>query len=801
MKHALRSLAKSPGFTFVAILILALGIGFSSSTFSVTNLLLLREVPYSEPAQLVRIFTTSPNSQNGGHAPGNFYDLRTKTTSFSGVASFNRDRLALGLPGEPAEQIVVLKVTPNFFDVLGTSLLLGRGFAADEDQPGKSHVLILPYATWDRRYGRDPSVLGRTVRLDTESYTIIGVLPPGFEAPLAWGISEYVMPRQSYPGMITQRDGSWWINACARLKPGVTIAAAQAELAAFAQQLALAYPKDNAGRGFRIAPLHDANMNDATRTILWFSTGFAIAMMLIACANLASLQFARALGRQKDFAVRAALGGSRRQLMTPLLLEGLLLAAAGGVLGLLVAIWSNDLVGRYLHLGSDAATVIPLDGRVLVFALVSALLCGLAFSLLPAWLSARVSAADALKDNARASTGGRGQQRLKSALMIGQLTAAITLVSLTVSFTVGFKKFLHRDLGWRMDGLFVGDVVLPAWGYQKSAPRDAFTRALLDRLTALPGVDHAAFCGHVPDWFFGTAKPVQIEGHPIESADRQPIVYTNNVTSGYFATLGIPVLQGATFAPNLTSADPAVAIVNESFARQLWPGVDPIGRRFRFGSDERWLQVVGVVGDVRIATGLTPPASRFQMYRPFMQDDNRYYTIALRSSLSPESLEKTLRAAVAALDADAPVSSAGVLSARLARGLANNDLMIVNFAISAGMGLFIAAIGLTGVISQLVQQRRREIGIRLALGAEAANILRLIVGEGAKLVAAGLVLGVVSYYGLHTVLHHSMSEVQFPGLWLLAPTLVVLSVVMLLACYLPARRATRVNPIEALRSE
>lgn len=801
MKHALRQLAKSPGFTVVAVLILALGIGFSASTFSVTNLLLLRQVPYPEPERLVRIFTTSPDTQTGGHAPGNLFDLRKTATSFTDVAMFNGDRLALGLSGEPAEQVYVQFVSANFFDVLGTPLLLGRGFRPGEDQPGQSQVIVLPYATWARRYGSDPAILGRIVRLDTQPHTVVGVLPPGFDAPLVWGSPEYICPRQVYPGMTTQRNGSWWMSGFARLKPGVDPATAQAEVSAIAQQFALAYPKDNAGRGLRLTSLHDSNVNGTTRSILWLGTAFSVAMMLIACANLASLQFARALGRQRDFAVRAALGGSRRQLMVPLLLEGLLLAGAGGAVGLLVSIWCNDLIGRFLYLGNGEGTVIPLDARVIVFAVLSALLCGLAFSLLPAWLSARTSAADALKENARGSTGGRSQQRLKGALMIGQLAAAIALVSLTVSFAVGLKSFLHRDLGWRMGGLFAADVVLPAVTYKDPAPRTAFTRALLERLTALPGVDHAALAGNLPTFWFGPAKPVFIEGRPADATDREPIAYSSAVTPDYFATLGIPLKQGATFPPDLASAGPgpALAIINESFARQFWPGTSPLGRRFRSGSEEQWFQVVGVVGDVRIATSFTPPASRLQFYRPLRE--NRYITIALHSALAPETLEKTVRAAVAGLDADVSVSNAGSLGANLEGALANNDLIIVNFAVSAGMGLFIAAIGLAGVISQLVQQRHRDIGIRLALGANAANILRLILGEGVKLLLAGLILGVASYYGLHTVLHHAMSEVRFPGLWLLTPTLALLSAVMLLACYLPARRATRIDPITALRSE
>jgi predicted permease len=468
----------------------------------------------------------------------------------------------------------------------------------------------------------------------------------------------------------------------------------------------------------------------------------------------------------------------------------------------LVSVWTNAIIGRFLNLGFGPGTIIPFDGRVLAFAAGSALLSGLAFSLLPAWLSARTSAADALKENARGSSGGRGQQRLKNVLMIGQIAAAGALVSITISFAVGLKSFVHRDTGWRMDNLFTGDVVLPAGTYDKPARRNAFTRALLDRLTALPGVDHAALAGSLPLFYFGGASPVIVEGRPADAPGHEPVAYSAAVTSDYFSTLGIPLEKGAVFAPHLTADDPPVAIINASFARQFWPGTSPIGHRFRLGADEPWLEIVGVVGDVQIATGLSPQASRLQLYRPLVQAGNRYFTIALHSStLAPAMLVKTVLATVATLDGDLPVSNAGSVTARLESAFSNNDLIIVNFSISAGMGLLIAAIGLSGVISQLVQQRRRDIGIRLALGAVSANILRLLLGEGLKLLAAGLVLGVAGYYALHAVLHRAMSEVQFPGLWLLAINLAILSAVMAVACWLPARRATKVDPLTALRAE
>ncbi len=802
MPHALRQLAKSPGFTAVAVLILALGIGFSTSSFSVANFLLLRNLPYPEPDRLVRIFATASNTQNGGHAPGNAFDLRDTATSYTGVAFYNPDRLTLAHTDGPAEQVFVTIVSTNFFDVIGSRFLLGRGFAADEDQDGKANVTVLPYATWARRFGSDPAILGRTVRFDTRTFIVIGVLPPTFDAPFVWGGAvEFFCPRFTYPGMRTQRDGARMMQAFGRLKPGVSVSAAQTELDTIARQLALAYPKDNAGRGLRLTSLHDSNMNGFTRTVVWLGTGLSVAMMLIACANLASLQMARALGRHRDFAVRAALGGNRWQLMTPLLAEGLLIALMGGAAGLLVAAWSNDIVGRYLDLGSGPILNLPLDARVLGFALLSALLSGLAFSLLPAWLSARASAADALKENARGSTAGRNQHRWKGLLIVGQLAIAFALVGIAASFGLGFKTFYQRDLGWQINGLFSGRIVLSPTHYSTLPEQNAFTTTLLERLNALPGVESSALCGDLPMFSSGNAQTIAVEGRPADQPGREPIAFNNSVSSGYFATTKIPLKQGTDFAPGLKASDPAVVIVNESFARQFWPGANPIGRRIRIGSADTWHEIVGVVGDVQVAAQTTPPASRLQVYRPQVQTGNRYLGLVLRSSVAPDALLKTLRTTVASLDGNLAVSGAGTVTSQLERAFASNDLIIVNFSISAGMGLLIAAIGLSGVISQLAQQRRRDIGIRLALGATAAHILQLMLGEGLKLLVVGLLCGVAVYYGLNRVLTSAMPEVNFPGLWLLGLNLTVLSVVMLVACYLPARRATKVDPMTALRAE
>jgi predicted permease len=800
LRFAFRQLAKSPGFTVVAVLTLALGIGLSTSSFSTANAFLLRNVPYPGADRLMRIFATSRLTQSGGHAPGNIIDVRAAATSFSAIAIYNYDNYSLGDPGQPAEQVTGLAATANFFDLLGVQPSLGRGFAAGEDEPGKPAVIVLTHRAWVRRYAGDAGVIGRTIRVNAEPYTVIGVLPEQFDAPIVWGPAEFVMPRTMHPSFSTNRTDTW-MQAVARLKPGVNRRQAQAELNTLAARLQQAYPKENDGRGLRVVGLAQSNMDSVSTSLLWLMTGIALAMLLIACANLASLQVARAFGRSREFAIRAALGGGRRQLMSPLMAESMILAAAGGAGGLLVASWSNHILGSLLLINNEPGYAIPIDGRVFAFAAFSSLLSGFAFGLAPAWLASRSPAAEALKEGARGATAGRSHQRLKRTLIVGEVAVALALVSLAAAFGVGARTFVNRQVGWNMDGLFTGFLALPYNPYGDEARSREFYQALLQKLAVIPGVQHAVICTNLPMFAIGPTVPLAIEGQPAEERSRQPLTQVGTVTADYFAALRIPVKAGTVFSPTSTEKDPQVAVINEAFARRFWPGQSPIGRRVRLGDSERVLEIIGVVGDVGMRARLTASETPLQLYRPLVQLQNRYVTLALRAAVAPESLTRSVREAVAALDPDLPVAGAGSLRASYERNLANLNLVIVNLAISAGMGLLIAAVGLFGVISQLTAQRTRDIGVRIALGASRGNIMRLILSEGVRLLVIGIAAGIPAYYALTMVLRGAMPAMRLPGPWLLAVTVGVLAVTMLLACYLPARRAARVDPIVALRAE
>lgn len=800
IRLAVRLLARAPGFSIIAILTLALGIGLSASSFSLANVFLLRNVPYPEADRLVRIFRTSPESRTLGHATGNALDIRENATSFEGLALFNGDAYSLGEPGEPAQQVSGVSATAEFFRLMRLQPTLGRGFAPGDDEPGAARVAVISHRTWLRRYAGDPAVIGRSVRLNTEPHTIVGVLAESFRAPLVWGDAEFFTSRTVHPDFHTNRTDAW-IGLVGRLAPGVGLGQAQAELDTLAARLRAEFPKENANLGLRVVGLSQSNMDTVSRVLLWLMTGISLAMMLIACANLASLQVARAFVRSREYAVRAALGGNRRQLMTPLIIESLVLAAAGGILGLGVAWVSNTVVGANLLINNEPGFQVPIDIRVLGFAALAALVSGLAFGLAPAWLASRTSAADMLKDGARGSTGGREQQRLKRFLIVGEMALAVALVGVAAAFGVGAKSFLKRDYGWNIHGLFTGFIAMPYSSYSEPTKVHTFQRDLLERLHQIPGVEQAVLANGLPLYSLSGSNRLVIEGQAEVAAGQEPTAEIALVSADYFRALGIALRRGRGFSDDLDADDPPVVVINQAMADRFWPGEDPLGKRLRRVDDEQWWEVIGVVNDVGMAVRLDRSPTPFQLYRPLPQATTRYFSIVLRSPLAPELLERPVGEAVAALDPDLPVAQPGSLQAQVDRGMGNLNLVIYNLGLSAGMGLLIAAVGLFGVISQLTAQRTRDIGVRIALGAQNRDILRMVLGEGLKLLAIGLVLGVPAYYALTLIFSSAMPQMQLPGWWLLITNLVVLSATMFIATYVPALRATKINPIDALRAE
>ena len=801
-RYAGRSLGKSPGFTVVALVTLALGIGVNTTSFSVLAALLLHTPPYPQPDAIVRVYQTSPYGFSSGHSPANFRDYRAQNTVFAPIAALQNTSFNLGDPGQPADRLRGLCVSADFFAVLGLAPELGRTFTADEEREGNNAVVILSHGTWTRRFAGDPTIIGRTLRLDAGPVTVVGVMPATADDPLVWSEVAAWRPLTLSDKTWAHRDNAT-LSVVARIKAGLTQAQAEEGMKTVAARLALAWPQFNTDRSLRLVPLGRSTADGTTRSINRMTMSLAGFVLLIACANLANLQFARNSARAREYAVRLALGASRSRLMRLVLAEGILLALAGGGLALLLAVWANDLVGRTFDLGGGATLAVPLDGRVLVFTSLVSLATGVGFGLLPAWLASRASVGDALKQGGRSATGGRSQHRLRAALIVAEVALALVLLAGAGFFVRGLQRCAQRDPGWQVDNLLTADLSLRGANYANPAIRDSFYRRLQERLLALPGVEQAALARSLPTAGYSNGNTFVVEGRPEPAADRSPSARVSGVSPGYFATLGIRLLQGRDFTAADDATKPPVVIINESMARQLWPGENPIGKRIGgatpFMSSPR--EVIGVVSDVRAVANFDNVEGRFQFYRALAQWSVNSVSLALRSHQAVETLAPDLRRIVAELDSDQAVSNVETVRTTIDRNLGSIAAAGTALVCFAALGVLLAAIGIYGVIANSVFERTNEIGIRLALGAQIRDIFALVIGGGLRLTLLGAALGLLGAAGIPRLLRAISPEFSTVDVGLTACVTLGLILVAAFACWLPARRATKVDPLIALRTE
>lgn len=802
MKHALRSLLRTPGFTVIALLTLTLGIGVNTAMFTVVNALLFQPAPYPDSAQLVRVHRTNAQGDAWPHSLPDLRDLGTQGQTFASVTPYQWWTFSLAEPGQPAQVLNGVVAGANLFTTLGVEPALGRGFTAEEQQAGRDTVAVISDAFWRRKFDADPSVVGRSLRIGGELVTVIGVMPPEADYPLFWGPIDIWRPLPLSDGWREDRSVPW-LQGIARLKPGVSRSEAQTEASVVAARLALQYPGTNSGKGLRLVSLVGSEVDVVHRQLIWLTLGLAGFVLLIACANLANLQLARSAGRARDFAIRAALGASRPQLMQKLLAENFLLALAGGALGLLAGQVMTAILAPHLFAGKAAMAVFHLDGRVLAFAFLMALLAGLVFGGVPTWLSSRTDLNLALKQQARGTTGDRSRQRGRQALIVGQIAFSVVLLAGSAFFIRGLQRYLTLDPGWRVDGLIKGTMTLTELKYPSEESRHLFHQRLLERVARVPGVDGVTLATSLPLRDYATPLAFVPEGREEPPPGQEPFAYHSIVGADYFSLLGIGVIEGRVFArTDPPPGSPHEIVINESIARLYWPGESAIGRRIREADPQgrpSW-EVIGVVRDVAVAGNVRAPASRFQIYHNMAQNPWGYFTMVVRSR-TPELLADPLRRAVAELDPDLPVVD--LVTTTQAVAGAQHDLRVANklLAAFAALGLCLATLGVYGVISGVVSLRTQEFGIRLALGAQSTHIFRIVLGNGVLLAGAGAALG----GGLAALLLPSLAA-AFPGLPGLDPpafaaALALLFVVTLLACWLPARRATQVDPMIALRTE
>jgi predicted permease len=803
LRYGARTLLKQPAFTFVAVLTLALGIGANTAIFSIVNAVLLRPLAYADPERLVQIWEDRRPKNDPHHpvASANFLDWRAQNTVFERIAAMD-PVLGFNLTGpEGPERIKAARVSADLFPLFGVVPILGRSFLPEDEQPGGNHTAIVSHGLWQRRYGSDPRIIGQTLSLNGQSFTVVGVTPIDFRFP--HGEFDLAIPLAFEGWERTERE-THPLRVYARLKAGVTLRQAQEEMSTIARRLTEQYPQTNTGKGITLVPLHE-QMTADIRPALLVLLGAVGFVLLIACTNVANLLLARSLARKKEFSVRLALGAGRGRLIRQLLTEGLLLASMGGIAGLLLALWGRRILVSLL-IGADLIPrwmEIKLDDRVLLFTLMSALLTGLVFGLAPALTATKADLNETLREGGRKSTAGKRDRRFRHALVISEIALAMMLLVGAGLMIQSFRRLMQVDPGFRSEHILALEFTLPTSRYPKNYQVSDFYDRLLERIGALPGVRSAGGTAYLPlsgtrNWF----RSFDIEWRPplppeIAETEWRP------VTAGYFRTMGIPLTRGRDFTQQDRIDSPGAVIINERMAQLYWPGEDPTGRRLKLREPRKdeWHTVVGVVGDVRHFGLANEPKS--EMYFLYSQIANPWYpmTMVIRTESDPVQLASSVRRAVLNLDPDLPIYNIRTMEELVAQSVAPTRLHLMMFGVFGAVALILAASGLYGVMSYSVTQRMNEIGIRMALGAQKRNVLQLVIVQGMRVTMVGVALGLIGAYIVTRLMSSLLFGVGATDPLTFAVVSAVLSATALAACYLPARRATKVDPLIALRYE
>jgi putative ABC transport system permease protein len=793
LRFALRQLWKYPGFSAVAILTLALGIGACTAIFSVVNAVLLRPLDFPDAHRLVVLRETNlPQFPEFSVSPANFRDWQQQADAFDGIYAVRNGSFNLTGDGDPI-RVIAARVTAPYFETLGVQPIVGRTFRPDEDAPGKDKVVVLSYGFWQRHFGGRSSALNETLTLNGESYTVIGVMPERFNrgarfelySPMAFSDQEW------------QLRGAHFIAVGARLKPGVTLEKAQGQMSLIADRLATQFPDSNKGWGAKVIPQLEYTTRDLS-TILFCLLGAVGALLLIACANVANLLLARATTRHREISIRAALGASRWQVTKQMLTESLVLAACGGVLGFLVAHFG--LIGLLTLAPSDLprAREIGLDGWALVFTSVLILVTGLGFGLVPALQSSRLDLVGVLKEGGRGvSVGARHLGR--HSLVVAEIALALILLAGAGLLIRSFTRLQSVHPGFDPQNSVMVSFSVPATKYPDGPKQLAFADAVIKRFAALPGVKAVGATHVLP--FSGNDYVLSfvIDGRPPVAPSDEPSTNYFAITPDYFKAMGIPLLRGRPFNDQDRDGAPRVAIINKSFADQYFQNEDPIGKRISTAGPEAWSEIVGIVGDVK-TSGLDQDTS-VQSYVPLAQQPFNSMTFVVRTDGAQGGLANALRREVYAVDRDQPVFRIESLESLVMSSYARQRFATTLFAVFSGLALVLAAIGIYGVMSYSVSQRTGEFGIRIALGAQRRDLLRLVLGQGARLTAFGILAGLIGALAAGRVVQSILFQTGPRDPLTFAIIAVLLGAVALLACLLPALRATMVDPVEALRSE
>jgi predicted permease len=797
LRYAVRQLLKSPGFTLVAVLGLALGIGANVALFSVVNSVLLRPLPYHEPDRLVRLSSTNEetNLTRGYFSYSRYLEVLSRQQVFSDLALSARNAFTLTGRGDPA-QLSALHASAALLPALGLEPLVGRNFSTEDDRRGGERVVLIGHAMWQQRFNRDPSVLGQTLTLDGAPYTILGVLP---EAATAFPLDgqQIWVPRPAevaYPEALD--NGSFFFQVIARLKPGVSLEQARDAMGVIAAGYRAAKPGNlDAPSRIEVVPLLEDAVGAERRSYLLLF-GAVGCVLLIACANIANLLLARFAARRREIAARFALGASRGEVVLQFVTESMLLAALGGVAGVLLADWA---LWALVAFGADLiprAAEIRIDAIALGFSLLATLVTGLTIGLLPALQASGVNVLEALKDAGRASMGSG--RRLRAGLLVVEVALSLVLLIAAGLLLTSFARLQRVDPGFEPEGVFTAQLELPPQRYS-GATLAAFYEQIARQLATIPGAASAALTSRVPLTGPGAPTIVAVAGRPLPPISERPGAYRHLVSPGYFRTLGISIRAGRDFDDRDNARVPHVAIVNETFARRLFPGEDPIGRTVITGMVQRPAQIVGIVADVR-SNGLNAP-SEADYFLPALQRPEGSTTILVRTTMNPAAMAPLVREALRAVDPELPLLQPQALSTRIAQTVANRKLGLVLLGGFAVLALVLASLGVYSVMAHLVAFRTSEIGLRMALGASPAAVMRMVLGHGRRLTLVGIAVGIAGALVVSRLMQQALFEVDPTDPLVYVGVSATLLLVSECASFFPARRATRIDPVIALRTE
>lgn len=805
IRYALRQLRKSPGFTAIALLTLALGIGANTAIFSVVYGVLLRPLPYQNPPRLIVLHETTPRVGNVSVSYPNFLDWRAQSHMFSQMAAVYSVGFDLSGVAQP-ESISGEAVSPNFLSMLGVHPILGRDFDPSEEKSGTAPVVLLSYQLWQSHLGGDRNAVGRTISLDGRSFTIIGVLPPDFFSVDKTDVMEPIgVWITGHSEAAAERGDRGDMVVMGRLAPNATFEQARAEMEGVAARLAREYPAANDQCSVALMSIRDAFVSDARPAILVL---FAAVMfvLLIACANVANLFLVRGAARTKEIALRIAFGAGRGRIIRQMLTESFVLACLGGILGLALAFAGIQGIAKLIPMDMLSGASVSLNGAVLFFAAGVVVLAAFIFGLAPALHSTKPDIQTELKEGGRTATVGASQNRLRGILAIAEISLALILLVGAGLMMKSLYNLMNVNPGFRPDRVLTMEMDLRTQQYAKDPAVLNFWQQVLDRVRALPGVESAAVGTVVPLTDNHNRADITIEGMPVLKPGSYPHPDYHDVSSDYLRTLGIPLLRGRTFTDADNENAALVGMINQKLAREYFPNEDPIGKRFMSGhldpmgkNPPKWITIVGEVGDTKLY-GLANPA-RLEVYLPYRQEANNDMNLLVKSSVDPAALMKSIRAAIASIDKDQPIFAISTMNQLVSDSVSTRRITLVLLGLFSALALILAAIGIYGVISYSVAQRTHEIGIRIALGAQRSDVLRMVLKQGIKIALVGVAIGFAVSIGLTRLMASLLFSASADDPATFAGAAILLALVALFACYIPARRALRVDPMIALRYE